>query len=961
MRSPRWLLLALLLTLPSLHAQDCKRPASPPRSADNIFTPDQAVEAGNIITEQIGHDLLVVNNEALTAELQRIGDRLIKQVSPDVPVRFALSDLPVANAFTFPGGRVYITRKLIAQTRSEDELASVMGHELGHVMAHDPEVSLSREFQQVLGVTHVNTQSDMLRFYNDLIDNFARNPGSASHKEGKAELAADQLGVYALAAAGYDPQAFPQFWDRLTENKSAKGSWFTNLFGTTRPDAQRFREAVKNAAALPAGCVHKTPSDAKQYEAWRALVVRNETPSSDEKLSGVMRKVKLDPPLRPDLTQVRFSPDGKWVLAQDETSIYVISRDPLAFKFRIDARDALDAQFTPDSRSIVFHNPDLRIEQWDVAEQKQTLVQEISVPDGCFQSELAPDGKTLACVRTDFDTADFRLIDVASGDTVFEKRRFYTFDYDDSWALAILVEEKELAELAGVNFRMSLFQTGFTPDAHYFVVARGITHLAVDVTQRTPVNVGSAVAHVLSGGFAFYGTQRILGINALDPRKSALVSFPSGEKVATYNITPRQLQAPAHDDQYVIVRPAGQHPVGLVDLAKQQVQVVSDTPAFDIYDDIFAAERKDGGLEFYRMPSQQSVGRVPLPEAPLGRLRAGSLSPDFNTLAISEASRGGVWNLEDGKLVQMLMGFQGSYLSADGGLYAEFPKQKGNPEALVRLGLKQPGVIPMFEMEETKSKLDKTDPGDPEPSRTLPKSRVQLKGLGMDLSGPFVLAMKPAKEDDPLKNVQFTAYNTTSGSELWTQRFADLLAIRFASEQFLVYKSEASDKASQEAINEIPALRAQLKSFPEKKGIALLDFVALSNGESSGKLLVDTGKHSFGLESVEAAGDYVVLADNHNRTLVYRLSSGAEVGSVFGNRSTLSAASNLLLVENNPGETKLYSLPSMAKVEELNFGSRLHFARFSADGNRLFVLTEKQQAYLLDVSGKPESSVAEKR
>jgi hypothetical protein len=58
-----------------------------------------------------------------------------------------------------------------------------------------------------------------------------------------------------------------------------------------------------------------------------------------------------------DLERLRFSRDGKSILAQDESSVFVMSRDPLKILFRFDATDSMPAEFSPDSQHIVFHTP----------------------------------------------------------------------------------------------------------------------------------------------------------------------------------------------------------------------------------------------------------------------------------------------------------------------------------------------------------------------------------------------------------------------------------------------------------------------------------------------------------------------------------------------------------------------------------------------------------------------------
>jgi len=71
--------------------------------------------------------------------------------------------------------------------------------------------------------------------------------------------------------------------------------------------------------------------------------------------------------LQPQPHYIEFSPDGKYMLVQDESSIAVATREPLANLFRVDALDAHAAQFSPDSRSLVFYDKELRVEKWDVA------------------------------------------------------------------------------------------------------------------------------------------------------------------------------------------------------------------------------------------------------------------------------------------------------------------------------------------------------------------------------------------------------------------------------------------------------------------------------------------------------------------------------------------------------------------------------------------------------------------
>ena len=83
----------------------------------------------------------------------------------------------------------------------------------------------------------------------------------------------------------------------------------------------------------------------------------------------MLSKTVLEPALRGDVTHLRFSPDGKYVIAQDDSGINVLTREPFKTLFRIAAPEATNAQFTPDSQQIIFYNSDLRVERWSIAEQ----------------------------------------------------------------------------------------------------------------------------------------------------------------------------------------------------------------------------------------------------------------------------------------------------------------------------------------------------------------------------------------------------------------------------------------------------------------------------------------------------------------------------------------------------------------------------------------------------------------
>src|SRR5258708_19563632 len=146
----------------------------------------------------------------------------------------------------------------------------------------------------------------------------------------------------------------------------------------------------------------------------------------------------IRPPQRPQngrFRQLRFSPDGRYVLAQDDSGIAVISVQPFAVLFHHSAENVLSAGFTPDSQQVwfvyrpphrmtpqpVFPGSDSYVELWSIAHRMCLEVKEIPL-QACASWSLSPDSRALACVDTG---GRFRLIDVSTANITFQNKKFH--------------------------------------------------------------------------------------------------------------------------------------------------------------------------------------------------------------------------------------------------------------------------------------------------------------------------------------------------------------------------------------------------------------------------------------------------------------------------------------------------------------------------------------------------------
>lgn len=931
---------AFLLFTPITHSwsqQPCQPPTPRLNSQQpNIFTEEQESDLGDAIAEHVQRNFGVIDDASITNQLNQIGERIVKHLPPTkLRIRFFLVDLPDANAFVLPGGRVYVSRKLVAMTRTEDELAGVIAHELGHQVARHGSIRMTRIMREVLEVTEVKDRRDIFEKYNQMVENSARKPKAFEREErhtDKNQLEADLIGLFAMAAAGYDPQSFTSFYDRLVETKGKTGNFFTDLFGTTSTASRRLREMMKGSASLPPSCIDaRKATPLEEFQKWQALVVNYTGAGRKEALHSVKSKIALSPPLRGEITHLRFSLDGRYLLAQDDSGINVISRDPLRLMFRIDAPEARQAQFTPDSQRIAFSTSDLRVEVWSVAEQKLESAHELFVRKGCLQTLLSPDSKTLACLDADLD---LNLFDVTSGGVIFQKKNFHIPNILDILftRLISVLNEEEIGsiELDWVNM-------GFSSDSRYFAaggrstfmnVAGGLSKetnaLAFDLNSRQQVSLRGPTKTLLGGGFTFVGPDRLVGIDMNDPKNSSMVSFPSGQIIDKIPLGRGKLSASTRGN-YLLIRPIVDYAVGVMDLSTKKIFKASRQSAFDLYDNVFVSERVNGELALYGVEKNDMLTKVDLPPSPLGRLRAVALSNDFKWLAVSERMRGGVWNLSKGERIFHVRGFRGSHFAEDGALYADFPRLDETQRTMAKLELSSRQIFAANELKETNVRQH----------------------------GEYVLVTRPAKEDGfYIADVILEMRDSRSFQPLWSKPFPKEAPRVWVNdhEGTMVLSWAVSTSAAKNEIKSDPTLAQRLAVMKEKEGDYLIQVLEAKTGKMLGRLLIETGKGSFRIADVMAAGDWIVISDSKNRVLIYSLSTGEQKGRVFGSRPSISAASNLLCVENERGQLSIHDLKSMEKRDQFVFPHPLSLARFSRDGNSLFVLTADQTAYVIDLA-----------
>src|SRR5262249_43177898 len=159
-------------------------------------------------------------------------------------------------------------------------------------------------------------------------------------------------------------------------------------------------------------CRETRPKSAEdEFQAWRKKIADLSPEDLLLSSSSLKPKLSLSPKLRPQLGNIRFSPDGKLILAQDDAGINVIKREPLSFIFQIPALGARAAVFGKDSNQVIFLSGGSRLEVWNLESRSREKLWQPDESLRCTGLVPSPDGKTAACTAA----RDVRLLDIDTG------------------------------------------------------------------------------------------------------------------------------------------------------------------------------------------------------------------------------------------------------------------------------------------------------------------------------------------------------------------------------------------------------------------------------------------------------------------------------------------------------------------------------------------------------------------
>lgn len=206
---------------------------------------------------ELKKELPISSDPQGTALVNRVSQRIADAIGaemPDAEWEFVLFEDDSANAFAMPGGKIAVFTGLLKYVDSDDELATVVGHEIAHVQLRHANQRMSAEvIRAAVGVAAVvgtkdmeeNDRNRILAAYGIGTQVGIMLPYSRGH-----ESEADRIGLIIAARAGYDPRAAIGFWNKMGQANPRSLPEFLSTHPSSDTRIRELQEAMPEAIRI---------------------------------------------------------------------------------------------------------------------------------------------------------------------------------------------------------------------------------------------------------------------------------------------------------------------------------------------------------------------------------------------------------------------------------------------------------------------------------------------------------------------------------------------------------------------------------------------------------------------------------------------------------------------------------------------------------------------------------------
>ncbi len=267
------------------------------RGMGNWYSTDTEIKMGKMYASEIEKSTKFITDPVITEYVNRIGQNIVKNSDCKVPFTIKVIDSDEINAMALPGGFFYVNSGLILNADEEAELAGVMAHETAHVCAHHAVREQTRLNYAQLGTIPLIFIGGWTG-YGIYEAASIGVPITFMHFSREFEAQADYLGVQYMYKAGYDPQAFISFFEKIQALEKRKPGAVAKVFADHPQTPDRIVHSQEEIARiLPAKDEYTVTTS--EFEDVKARLARIEnkrrlTDSKDNKRPS-LRRASTDP------------------------------------------------------------------------------------------------------------------------------------------------------------------------------------------------------------------------------------------------------------------------------------------------------------------------------------------------------------------------------------------------------------------------------------------------------------------------------------------------------------------------------------------------------------------------------------------------------------------------------------------------------------------------------------------
>jgi hypothetical protein len=656
-----------------------------------------------------------------------------------------------------------------------------------------------------------------------------------------------------------------------------------------------------------------------------------------EELHGVLSRQPLKPPLRNAAVFVRYSPDGRTLMIQNPSGIFLVSREPLEARGHVAAEEIYPAQFSLDSQEIIAVGHALTLNREKIPSGPLIEQRELPFRDGCLDAKLAPGGEFFACLRPSLDLVVYQLSknEVIFSASLAEPSSTYRvvhvpLDLDTAFSGPFGFRlANTLDSFAGKG--MKFISMEFSSDAKTLLVRNESQAFTVDLATRAKINLAGWLHKRLRSSFCLQADDSVLIASGDNDASPAVVSLKTAAVTGNPAFKANVVRL-ATNPRYALLFDPGVLGSRVFDLAENRELEVPGNLSIDIFAKEMAVLNDKGALLVYHLGEKLPFVSVDLPPDSLPVLRAAAVTPNLDRIAFSVDSNSAAFNVETGERIYTGPRFSAWNFSDQASAYYLLPPNNSNPSRVVQLAL-----------------------GSDKPAPAWSGARDSLRSGGTVLleyaleSPPGRRAVVTQANDIPYR---LRALEPPTGKELWKREFSENSPIPFADPQGerVVLGWKAQSAGAQSAAKKLPSVWEIFKHTKISNLDSYFEILDALSGKSIGGVLVQVGSGPASYDAAFSVGDALFLLKDGKRVSVYSLQDGSLRARLVGAAPSANVQNNLFVVDEGLGRLFIYDLATDAKLDQQTFPEAIAYTHFSADGQRLLVLTKRQVAYVLDLS-----------